>query len=93
MRTLIRVRNANCTYCMAAVREELLARPLVHAVRMSAMAGCLEVDHDHDDPSALTDLLQQSLRGWQAADNGEVVSVTTSPELSEECAWHPDGKL
>lgn len=58
---------------------------------MSATAGCLEVDHDHDDPSALTDLLLQSLHGWQVADNGEIVMVTTDPELTHECALHsPD---
>lgn len=73
---------------MNAVRDELLARPLVRHVRMSAMSGCLEVDHDHDDPSALTGLLQQSLRGWQVTDNGEIVQLTTNPTLTSECALH-----
>jgi len=40
MRTLIRVDNANCTYCMNHVRDALLARPRVNAVRSSAVAGC-----------------------------------------------------
>ncbi|HXH58165.1 hypothetical protein [Iamia sp.] len=88
MRTVIRVESANCSWCMNAVRDELLARPLVHHVQMSAMAGCWEVVHDHDDPSALVDLLQQSLHGWQVASNGEIVQVTTSPVVAGECSWH-----
>jgi len=88
MHTLVRVENANCSWCMNAVRDELLARPLVRDVQMSATAGCLEVEHDHDDPSALTGLLQQSLRGWQVADNGEIVQVTTNPTLTGECTLH-----
>lgn len=91
MRTLVHVENANCTYCMNEVREELLARPLVHAVHASATAGCLEVEHEDDDPSALTETLRRSLRGWQVADNGEVVSVRTMPELADHCTVHPAG--
>jgi copper chaperone CopZ len=89
MRTLIQVQNANCTYCIGAVREELLARPRVHHVEMSLTAGCLEVDHDHDDPAALVELLRQSLHGAQVADNGEVVMIMTDPELTQECSLHP----
>lgn len=92
MHTLIRVENANCTFCMNAVREELLARPLVHSVEMSATAGCLEVDHDHDDVSELTGLLRRSLYGWQVADNGEIVAVNTGSTVSGECAWHPSDR-
>lgn len=73
---------------MNAMRDELLARPLVRRVQMSAIAGCLEVDHDHDDPSALTGLLQQSLRGYRVTDNGEIVQITTNPTLTGECAVH-----
>jgi copper chaperone CopZ len=85
MRTLISVENANCSYCMNAVRDELLARPLVHHVEMSPRAGCLEVEHDHDDPSALVGLLRQSLHGWRVTDNGEVVMVMTKPGLAHVC--------
>ena len=92
MRTVVHVENANCTYCMNEVREELLARPLVHAVHTSATAGCLDVEHD-DDPSALTDVLRRSLHGWQVADNGEVVSVRTMPELADHCTIHPASSL
>lgn len=88
MQTLVRLHNANCTYCMNAVKDELLARPRVNAVQVSAAAGCLQVDHDHDDPSALTAVLRQSLHGWEAADNGEIISVTTSSEISEHCTRH-----
>jgi hypothetical protein len=89
MRTLIRVENANCTYCMNAVRDDLLARPLVHHVHLSATAGCWEVDHDHEDASELIGVLEQSLHGWQVGSNGEIVEITTNPTLSDACAWHP----
>lgn len=92
MRTLVRVENANCTYCMNEVRTELLARPLVHDVRLSATAGCWEVMHDHDDPQALTELLQRSLHGWQVTDNGEIVEVLTNPTSSSECLVHTAGR-
>jgi hypothetical protein len=88
MRTLIQVDNANCTDCMTAVRDALLARPLVHAVRSSAVSGCWELDHDHDDLHAITDLVRQSLRGWEVADNGEVIMIATTPEVRDRCAWH-----
>ncbi len=91
MHTLVRVENANCSYCMNAVRAELLTRPLVRHVQMSAVDGCLDVEHDHDDPAALIAVLTTSLHGWQAADNGEIVAVTTNSTLSTGCAWHaPD---
>jgi hypothetical protein len=89
MRTLVHVETANCMYCMNEVRDELLARPLVHDVHTTATAGCLEVEHDDDDPSALTDVLRRSLHGWQVADNGEVVSVRTTPEVADHCPLHP----
>lgn len=46
MRTSVRVEHANCSYCLNAVRDELLAGRLVHDVRMNATAGGLEVDDD-----------------------------------------------
>lgn len=41
--TFVRVEDANCSWRINAVRAELLARPLVRRVRMSATAGCFEV--------------------------------------------------
>jgi copper chaperone CopZ len=92
MRTLVQVENANCSYCMNDVRDELLARPLVRGVRLSATAGCWEVEHDHDDPQALTELLQRSLHGWQVSDNGEIVEVVNNPTQSGECTVHTAGR-
>jgi hypothetical protein len=89
MRTQIHVEHANCTFCLAAARTELLAHPLVHHVETSAAAGCLEVDHDHGDPAALIQLLRGWLHGWQVADNGEVVMTITDPTLTQECSMHP----
>lgn len=91
MRTLIRVDNANCTYCMNDVREALLARPLVRDVRSSAVAGCWELEHDHDDLTAIIDLVRQSLHGWEVAGNGEIIMIATTPEVADRCAWHGRG--
>lgn len=88
MQTMILVQNANCSYCMNAVKDDLLARPQVREVQMNATAGCLVVDHDHDDPAALIALLHQSLHGWQVASNGEIIEVTTDSVISDQCAWH-----
>lgn len=88
METMVQLEGANCTYCMNAVKDELLARPLVRDVHMSAVAGCLVVEHDHDDPSALVAVLRRSLHGWEAADNGEIVSVRTSSKISDRCVGH-----
>lgn len=81
-------RRCQCTYCMQDVRGALLARPLVHRVRMDAVAGCLEVDRDHDDPMVLTGLLRQSLRGWEIAGNGETIMISPTSEPSDGCASH-----
>lgn len=91
MRTLIKVENANCTFCMNDVRDTLLARPLVRDVRTSVVAGCWEVDHDHDDVAAITGVLRQSLHGWEVADNGEIVMIATSPDVADRCGEHPPG--
>ncbi|MGY6501013.1 MAG: hypothetical protein ACXIVQ_09005 [Acidimicrobiales bacterium] len=91
MRTQILVENANCTFCIDAVRTELLARPLVRHVEMSATAGCLEVEHDHDDPAALVALLRASLHGSQVADNGEIVMIVTDPTLTHGCSISDHG--
>lgn len=80
-----------CTYCMHDVRKALFARPLVHHVRMDSVAGCLQVDHDHDDPTVLTGLLRQSLRGWEIAGNGETIMISTTSKLSDGCSWHSSG--
>jgi hypothetical protein len=80
---LCTVENANCTWVHERRTRRAARPPLVRHVRMSAMSGCLEVDHDHDDPSALTGLLQQSLRGWQVTDNGEIVQVNHQPHAHQ----------
>jgi hypothetical protein len=56
---------------------------------MSITAGCVEVEHDHDDPTALVGLLRESLRGWDIAGNGEIVQIGTEAELTHVCNAHP----
>lgn len=87
MQTKLQVQNANCTFCMNAVKKELLERPLVNDVRSSATEGCWVVDHD-DDPAALIAILNQSLHGWNIATNGEIISVTTDSRISDHCSLH-----
>ena len=89
MRTLVRVQNANCSWCMNSVRDALLARPLVTDVELHPVEGCWAVDHDHDDPDELCSVLSQSLHGWTVQTNGEVVQVATDPGIVGSCDLHP----
>ncbi|MGE0308354.1 MAG: hypothetical protein AB7N61_19105 [Acidimicrobiia bacterium] len=73
---------------MNDVRNALLARPLVHDLWSSAVAGCWEIEHDHDDVAAMTELMRQSLHGWKVADNGEIIMMATNPTITDRCAWH-----
>ena len=85
MRTLIRVENANCTDCLNAIQDALMERSLVRSVRLHSADGCIEVEHDHDEPDALVELLRTSLRGWQIADNGEIIQVPSVPAAAHVC--------
>jgi len=85
MKTLIRVQNANCTDCLNAIQDTLTARPLVQTVHVHAADGCIEVEHDHDAPGELVELLGSSLRGWQMAGNGEIMQVPTNPAVAHVC--------
>lgn len=88
MKTLIRVQNANCPDCLNAIQDTLMARPLVRTVQVHAADGCIEVEHDHDAPDELVELLGSSLRGWQMADNGEIMQVPTNPAVADVCHLH-----
>jgi hypothetical protein len=88
MRTLIRVENANCTDCLNTIQDVLTARSLVKSVQLHAADGCIEVEHNHDEPEALVELLRTSLRGWQMADNGEIIQIPSIPEVKHLCHLH-----
>ena len=88
MKTLIRVDNANCAECLNEIQDVLMARALVRSVHLHAADGCIEVEHDHDAPDELVDLLGTSLRGWQMADNGEIMQVSTTPAVAHICHLH-----
>ena len=87
MRTVVELANSNCIWCLNAMAEEVRARPLVRHVQLSASAGCLVVDHEHDDPGALVAGIQHELRGWELADNGEAVMVDLAVHEESECRW------
>lgn len=67
--------------------DQLRARPLVRRVHLAASAGCLVVDHEHDDPGALVAGIQHDLRGWELAGNGEVVMVDLAVHEDSQCRW------
>lgn len=88
MKTVVRIENTNCTYCLDDVRKVLLASPRVRTVEMGATTGCLDVEHDYEEVSAITGLLRDSPLNWDVADNGEIVMVAPTCESSGRCALH-----
>ncbi|MDQ2726911.1 MAG: hypothetical protein M3Y91_03375 [Actinomycetota bacterium] len=90
MRTVVQLENSNCVWCLRVMSDRLLARPLVQQVHVDSAAGCLVVDHDHDDPTALVADIHDDLRGWEAADNGEAVMVELAVHEESECRWASD---
>ena len=91
MKTVVRIENTNCTYCVDDARKVLLESPLVHSVEMNAATGCLDVEHDFEGVSALTGLLRDAALNWEVADNGEIVMIASTCESSGRCARHPKG--
>jgi len=69
--------------------DRLAARPLVRSVHVNAAAGCLVVEHDHDDPAALVAEIHDDLRGWEVGDNGETVMVDLDVHEESECRLAP----
>jgi hypothetical protein len=91
MRTFVELGNSNCTLCRDAVIDHLRTRPLVRQVHTNSTAGCLVVEHDHDSPAALLAVVEDDLRGWELADNGERVMVKLEVHEGTGCVLH-DGK-
>lgn len=87
MRTVVQLANSNCTWCLNAMVDQLRARPLVRRVHLDASAGCLVVDHEHDDPGTLVAGIQHDLHGWELAENGEVVMVDLAIHEESQCRW------
>lgn len=91
MKTVVRIENKNCIYCVNEVRKTLLASPLVHSVEMNDATGCLDVEHAYEGVSGITGLLRDSALNWEVADNGEIVMIASTCESSGRCAEHPNG--
>ncbi len=89
MRTVVGLANTNCSWCLNAMADRLAARPLVGRVHVDSAAGCLVVDHDHDDPTALVAEIHDDLRGFEAADNGEMVMVDLDVHEESQCRLAP----
>ncbi len=87
MRTVVQLSNSSCPWCLRAWSDRLLARTLVRQVHVNSTAGCLVVDHDHDDPARLVAEIHDDLRGWEPADNGEAVMVDLDVHEESECRW------
>jgi hypothetical protein len=87
VQTIVQLANSNCIWCLNAMAHQLRARPLVRRVHLDASAGCLVVDHDHDDPGALVAGIEHDLRGWELAGNGEVVMVDLAVHEESRCRW------
>lgn len=85
MKTTVGLASSNCSWCLNAMAERLAAQPLVRNVHVNAAAGCLEVDHDHDNPEALVAKIHDDLRGWATADNGEAVMVELDVQEESAC--------
>jgi hypothetical protein len=87
--TIIDLGNSNCSWCLSAMAEHLRANDLVGEVRINASTGCLEADHDFDDPASVIATITQNLRGSVQASNGESVLVALHPHVASECPWRP----
>lgn len=85
MRTVVGLANSNCAFCLNLMSGRLAARPLVRSVHLDAAAGCLVVDHDHDDPEALVAQIHDDLRGWEVAENGERLMVDLGVHEESAC--------
>ena len=89
MHTIIDLGNSNCSWCLNALAEHLRANDLVGEVHTNASTGCLEVDHDLDDPTKVIAVIAQDLRGSIQASNGESVLVALDPHVATECPCGP----
>lgn len=89
MRTLIELGNSNCPWCLNSMVDDLRASPHVFGVRSNAAYGCLEVDHDLDDPADVVVIIRDDLRGSIQASNGEVTMIELHPHPSAECPVAP----
>jgi hypothetical protein len=87
MRTVVQLGNSNCGWCLDAITRRLRAQTSVRRVRINATAGCLVVDHNYDDPTALIEDIRKNVRGWELAANGEVVMVDLDIHEEAQCRW------
>ena len=89
MRTVVELANSNCAWCLRYMADRLAARPLVRHVHVDFSAGCLMVDHDHDDPAEVVAEIRDDLRGFELADNGEKVMVHLDVHEASGCRLAP----
>lgn len=88
-RTLIEFHGANCSWCLNNMLTHLRSHESVVSVSYHAGTGCIEVDHDADDAADLLAGIQEDLRGWRQADNGERMMVDLDVHPAEACPFEP----
>jgi hypothetical protein len=85
MLTSIEVKNANCSFCFNEARSALLQSPLVRAVNADAAHGCFQIDHDYPGSTEILAILDQRLKAWTVAGNGEVEMARATASVIDRC--------
>jgi len=90
MHTELRIEGANCPTCLNATLDALRATSGVRHATTSSVAGCLAIDHDGLEVSALIDQVREQLHGV-AMSAAEIVMVSVEPLVAELHCSHHEG--
>ena len=85
MHTAIDLGNSNCPTCLNAMVDDLRAHPQVTRVHSNAAIGCLEVEHNFEDPAEIIDSIRANLRGSVQASNGELGMFELQAHIGSRC--------
>lgn len=93
MHTVIDLGNSNCPTCLNAMVDDLRAHPQVASVHSNAAIGCLEVEHDFDDPAMIIVTIRDDLRGSVQASNGELGMFELQAHIGSRCPLKADPEV
>ena len=80
--------GANCPYCLNATLDVLRSETGVSNAQLSALNGCLVVEHENLDPHVLVEIVRSNLHGTAEWGN-ETVMIRIDPEVAEiHCSHH-----